>query len=106
MEPIYKQVGRRIQELRKQKGLTQDELSERAGISLIFLSYLENGTRRGYLETYAKLSAALQVQMPALFESISVTPIVPKHSLSLDRLSPKERNNIRQMVKSLEGKRK
>lgn len=38
-----KEIGQYIRERRKQKGLTQKELSEVSGCSLMFLSALENG---------------------------------------------------------------
>lgn len=38
-------MGRRIAELREERGWTQKELSERAGLSVTFLSEVENGRR-------------------------------------------------------------
>lgn len=38
-------MGRRIAELREERGWTQKELSERGGLSVTFLSEVENGRR-------------------------------------------------------------
>lgn len=44
---------------RKEKGLTQEQLSERAGISLSFLSMMEIGRRHPNVEMVFKLAAGL-----------------------------------------------
>ena len=40
---VQKIIGRRIQEIRKQRGLTQEHLAERVNISPHYLSALERG---------------------------------------------------------------
>ncbi len=52
---MEKAIGKRIQELRKQKGVTQDELSEAVGISPHYLSSLERGLHNIKLETLVKM---------------------------------------------------
>ena len=37
-------VGKKIKEIRKNKGLTQQELSEKAGLHLTYVGHLETGT--------------------------------------------------------------
>lgn len=37
------QIGKKVQEMRKQTGLTQEELAYRAGVGLRFLRELEQG---------------------------------------------------------------
>ncbi|SNR73864.1 helix-turn-helix domain-containing protein [Desulfurobacterium atlanticum] len=39
----YWKIGKKIKEIRKRKGLTQEEVARRAGISRQTLSALENG---------------------------------------------------------------
>ncbi len=104
MEGIYKAVGRQLKALRRAKGLTQEELAEKAHISVIFLSNLETGTKRGYLETYAKLVSALQVEFADLFSTVVIKPANTQHLLSLDHLSAKDRQTVKRLVKSLEAK--
>lgn len=55
----YKYIGKQIQKRRKGKGLTQQELSETADISLSFLGHIERGTRKLSIETLLKLLQAL-----------------------------------------------
>ena len=50
--------------------MTQEDLSERAQISVSFLSMIERGERSPHLETLAKIAEALQVRMADLFSSV------------------------------------
>ena len=52
---IEKDIGKRIQECRKKKGLTQDQLSEKVGISTHYLSALERGVYNIRLELLVNL---------------------------------------------------
>jgi transcriptional regulator with XRE-family HTH domain len=49
--------------------MTQEDLSERAHISVSFLSMIERGERSPHLETLAKLADALEVRLADLFTS-------------------------------------
>src|SRR5437763_14452773 len=66
---VVKEVGRRIRQLRitRVARMTQEDLSERAHISVSFLSMIERGERSPHLETLASIAAALQVRMVDLF---------------------------------------
>jgi transcriptional regulator with XRE-family HTH domain len=68
---VVKEVGRKIRQLRLARvgpKLTQEELSERARISVSFLSMIERGERSPHLETLSKIAGALEVPLAALFE--------------------------------------
>ncbi len=56
-------VGKAIREAREEKGLSQEALSSFAGIGRIHLSAIERGHRKPTLETFFRLSEALD--MPA-----------------------------------------
>jgi len=47
--------------------MTQEDLSERAHISVSFLSMIERGERSPHLETLAKIAEALEVRLADLF---------------------------------------
>ena len=59
----YKKVGQRIRNQRKEKGLSQEQLAELIGISLSFLGHIERGTRKASVETLARISKALEMDM-------------------------------------------
>ena len=60
-EKLLKEMGQRIVELRKQKGLTQDELSEMVSVTSQMISYAELGKKAIRPENLCKLSKALGV---------------------------------------------
>lgn len=62
----YKDFGIRVRAARRQKGMTQEELAEKAGISASFLGHIERGSRIASLETLVLLCNALQVTPQAL----------------------------------------
>ncbi|MEK7474114.1 MAG: helix-turn-helix transcriptional regulator [Candidatus Coatesbacteria bacterium] len=64
---IYEQVGRALREIRTGAGLTQQQLAERAGLSVSFVSFLEAGRKKGSLETYHRLAHALGIPLARLF---------------------------------------
>ena len=59
--------------------MTQEELSERARISVSFLSMIERGERAPHLETLAAIADALDVRLAELFaegqESTAPDPV-------------------------------
>lgn len=59
----YEMIGKRIRKRRKEKGLSQDQLGEQVGISLSFMGHIERGTRKASVETLARLSKALGMDM-------------------------------------------
>jgi transcriptional regulator with XRE-family HTH domain len=59
-------VGRNVRRARIEKGLTQEELAERAGTSQFYVSSLEAGRRNPTVVTVASLAKALDVDHLAL----------------------------------------
>lgn len=57
------ETGKRIQELRKDKRLTQGELAEQLQISLRYLQKLESGERGGSIEALADISLFFQTSL-------------------------------------------
>lgn len=53
---------------RELRGLTQQEIATRCGISKAYLSQIENGKRKGRIETLAAIARVLQVPLDQLVE--------------------------------------
>lgn len=72
MSELGKKIGRRIRELRTQRQdrWTQEDLAERARISVSFLSMIERGERIPHVETLAALADALSVPLSELFAAV------------------------------------
>lgn len=58
---MRKLVGRNVRRIRIEKGLTQEQLAERAGVSQFYISLLENGGRNPTVVSLWELSQALGV---------------------------------------------
>jgi len=68
MGTIYRQVGRRVREIRKKMGLTQSTLGERAGITPDYLGRIERGHGAVTLETLSRIAAALSTPVRQLLD--------------------------------------
>jgi len=64
----YEMLGKRIRSCRKRLHLTQEQLSEMAGISLSFLGHIERGSRKASLETIVSLCNKLKVSPQILLQ--------------------------------------
>ena len=60
-------IGLRIKSLRRGRGLTQDQVAERTGLSLNYLSRIERGLENPTLDTFLALADALKVEPLDLF---------------------------------------
>ncbi|USG66008.1 helix-turn-helix domain-containing protein [Brevibacillus ruminantium] len=59
-------LGNRIRSFRKLKGLTQQSLAEKMGVSLSFVGSLERGTRTPTEPVLRKIASTLQVDYEEL----------------------------------------
>lgn len=67
MGNIKSLLGKRIKEIRKKRGLTQEKLAELAGIETPSLSNIENSKNYPNNETLEKLSDALKIRPYELY---------------------------------------
>lgn len=65
---LKKQFGKRVQQLRQAKKMTQEELAEQIGVSIESISNIERGIHGPSFDNLEKLIAALGVPAKALFE--------------------------------------
>jgi len=63
-------VGKVIQEHRENKGISQEVLSGLADIGRTHLSAIERGERRPTLDTFFKISQALEIRASDLLRAI------------------------------------
>jgi len=82
-------IGNTIKTIRKKKGIQQNELAEKSGISQTYLSQIENGTRTATLETLEKISNALDVPLSVLsFLSLEITAVNPNKREAYAKFQP------------------
>ena len=67
-QSLGEQICHRIKELRKQQGLSQEQLANKADMEATFLSRIERGhTTNIQINTLEKIIAALDIDYPTFF---------------------------------------
>ena len=64
---IFKTLGNNVRNERKLQNLTQEQLAEKADISTVFLSQIENARKVPSLETVYAIASALGLTMENIF---------------------------------------
>ena len=72
MNVDYKLIGERIQKTRKSKGMTQDVLAERLGVSIGYVSQVERGITKISLDLLAAISSILHCDIAELISGSAV----------------------------------
>lgn len=66
--PTRKQFGKRLRELRKKNGLSQEELGFRAGLHRTYIGAIERAEQNVSVDNIHKLAKALRIQASELFK--------------------------------------
>lgn len=59
-------LGKRLQKARKEAGLTQEQIADKANLSVPYIGYLETGLRKPSLKTLKKLAKIMGVKVSDL----------------------------------------
>ncbi len=98
---IKKMIGIRIGDLRKQKGLTQEKLAEKMGVSPKYLSSIERGKENPTLDMIIKLAQSLSVEIADLFTFIEVEDPSERKSLITSLLKEADDEQLKIALKLL-----
>lgn len=95
--------GRHVRSLRRARGLTQEELAERCGLSPDTIRRLEHGSFSPSLDTLRKLCAGLDMLLSTLFEGYELGKRSAVRDLldAIERLAPKVRQALTSFVQAL-----
>lgn len=88
-------IGKRLKKLRKDKGYTLKQLSEICGLSVSFISDIENSRRNPSIENLDKLATALTVSVNNFFDNNSKKEETFKHVGYDLSVVPKEFTNAK-----------
>ena len=95
-----KRIGERIRALRREKGLTQEVLAERAKMHPTYLSEIENGKANVSLPALASLARGLRVSLADLFPArkrslpLELESALAKSLYRLSRRSPENQKTF------------
>lgn len=67
---IIIEFGKVVQKLRKERGITQEELSFRAGLHRTYIGMIERGEKNITLANIEKIANALNVSLKELFDGL------------------------------------
>ena len=81
-------VGKRVRELREQKGISTNKLANLSGISQSYLRDIELGDKNPTVEVISYICGALNITLQDFFTEQNVEKISPFLSLSLILISP------------------
>jgi len=68
VENVKKLVGERIRKLRKEKGLSQEELGWKSNLHYTHIGSIERGEKNWSIETLVKVAKGLNVSINELFD--------------------------------------
>lgn len=98
---ICEVVGRRLRELRKLKGLSQEKMAEQAGVNAKYYSEIERGKRNVTLKVLAKIADNLGVTLEEIFRFPAGETRSPSEeqiiALIISKLNAKDPDSIRKL---------
>ena len=97
-------IGKRIQEERRKRGVTQQELAEKLGMTAKYISNIECGSKTPKLEIFVAIANALQVDANTLLvDSLAVSGEIRCSGLweRMSAFSPEKREKLLRMLSML-----
>ncbi len=102
-----RKIGKNIKKIRMQKGLSQQQLAQKSGISQSFLSALENGKKSPTVDSLNKICRSLGISLAEFFsrERSQEFAALPAEIVTLveelRELSPGQIQHLRSFIRSL-----
>lgn len=101
---VLNSIGQNMKRVRLEKKLRQEDVAEKAEISLTYYGAVERGEKIPSLETFISILNALQVSADVLLCDVVDQGYVVKHSLmteKLDRLSKPGTDMIDEVIDTI-----
>lgn len=88
-------LGIAIKSYRQEKGIKQNTLAEKSGISQTYLSQIENNVKEPNISTLKVICDNLQIPLPVLFFlSLDVDDVKPEKRNAYNHLAPSIKSMI------------
>lgn len=94
-------MGDRVQDTRKNRGLTQEQLAEKVDITVEYMSQIERGLKTPSMQVFIKLVEVLDVSADYLLrDTVSTRNLYGDKQLGskLERLTPKQRVALEALI--------
>ena len=104
MQVSFRLIGRRIHEIRKERDLSQMDLADKTGLSVSYVSMIENGRRKVSLDTLICIANILGVTVDELLngnQMYNPTEYQTDMDLLLEDCSNYEKRIIYELVKAV-----
>ena len=66
-DETLKSLGKKVQKLRQEQNLTQEDFAHQLGISRVYMGYIEQGRNSPSLEVLEKIAKALKTSISSFF---------------------------------------
>ena len=86
MNAFVKHLGSAIESIRKEKGLRQFALAEKAGITQTYMCQIELGNKQAHMDTIVAICKALEIDIALLFLKASLESEACSRKLTLAEL--------------------
>ena len=102
-------IGQRIKYIRKQRGISQEELAASAGIATTYVGQIERGIRNPTISVVENIANVLEVSIEEIVRSTDpdrLVSIAPTSELSeililLERFSPHDLHNAKLIIERI-----
>jgi len=104
MDEINISLGRRIFALRAAKGLSQEKLAEKAGMSVKHLGKIERGAANASIKCFAEIAAALDMSVRDILDmehEQGREELLTELTVAIPKLSMKDMRVVYRLVKVL-----
>ena len=92
------EIGRRIQNRRKQRGYTQEQLAEMMNVSIQMVSNLERGNKAIRIDNLINLSQILDVSTDYILLGKETTEDISTLTSRISKLPPKDRKTVEMLI--------
>ena len=83
----FESIGKRIRKCREEKNWRQEDLAERAELSVIYIGMIERGEKLPRLQTFVKLANILEVSADQLLADVLITGSEINTSIYTEKIS-------------------
>jgi len=101
MSDIRKYIGKKISSLRKGRGMTQEELGDKAGLHWTYIGGVERGEKNLTIKSLEKIARALNVSLKDLLSPVKLTsPKTEKEKLlgEITRILKRQKEKDLQLI--------